>query len=83
MKKILITGGSGYLGRSLAIKLKDNYEIILGARNNGLNKIAESETGCKSIPLDVSSYDSVNDALNKLERRNTKVYQIRFLKVIY
>ena len=64
MKKILITGGSGYLGRSLAIKLKDNYEIILGARNNGLNKIAESETGCKSIPLDVSSYDSVNDALN-------------------
>ena len=67
MKKILITGGSGFLGRSLAIKLKDRYEIILGARNNGLNKKAESLTGCKSIPLDVSSYDSVNDALNQLK----------------
>ena len=28
MKKILITGGSGFLGRNLATKLKENYEVI-------------------------------------------------------
>ena len=38
MKRILITGGSGFLGRCLARKLKENYEVILGSRNNGLNK---------------------------------------------
>ena len=43
---ICVLGGSGFLGRCLARKLKENYEVILGSRNNGLNKSAELETNC-------------------------------------
>ena len=64
MKRILITGGSGFLGRELALKLKSKYEVVLAARNNGLNKEAEEITGCKSIPMDVSNMHSVSDGFN-------------------
>jgi UDP-glucose 4-epimerase len=64
MQRILITGGSGFLGRELALKLKNKYEIILAARNNGLNKKAEEITGCVSIPMDVSNMHSVSDGFN-------------------
>lgn len=33
MKKILLTGASGYIGSHLMNKLKDNYEIIANSRN--------------------------------------------------
>ena len=65
MQRILITGGSGFLGRELALKLKNKYEVILAARNNGLNKEAEEVTGCKSIPMDVSNMHSVSDGFNR------------------
>jgi UDP-glucose 4-epimerase len=61
MKKILITGGSGFLGRDLATKLSSDYEVILGSRNNGLNRKAQEITNCEAIPLDVSSLESVKD----------------------
>lgn len=67
MEKILITGGSGFLGRALALKLKNNYEVTLGSRNNGLNQEAEEYTGCKAIPLDVSNILSVQDAFNSIK----------------
>jgi len=58
---LLITGGSGYLGRQLALMLKDRYRVILASRNNGINQIAERMTGCESAPLDVSQVTSVSD----------------------
>ena len=61
-KKILITGGSGFLGRNLALKLKDRYDIYIGARNNKQNFQAGKITGCEFLPLDVSSIESVRDA---------------------
>jgi UDP-glucose 4-epimerase len=61
MAKILITGGAGFLGKKLAIKLKDRNEVMLGSRNNGLNQIACEETGCDVAPLDVSNIESVQD----------------------
>jgi UDP-N-acetylglucosamine 4,6-dehydratase/5-epimerase len=61
MAKILITGGAGFLGKKLAIKLKDSNEVLLGSRNNGLNQIALSETGCNVVPLDVANIESVRD----------------------
>lgn len=67
MKKILITGGNGFLGRALAKKLKKNYKIFLGSRNNGQNLNAEIETGCKSIPLDITQISSITDALNYIK----------------
>lgn len=65
--RILITGGSGYLGRALANKLKKSYEIYLGSRNNKNNFFASKETGCKSIPLDCASYMSVKDVFNEIQ----------------
>tara|TARA_Y100000589_G_scaffold45501_3_gene38265 strand:+ start:227 stop:1180 length:954 start_codon:yes stop_codon:yes gene_type:complete len=65
MQTILITGGSGYLGKQLGLKLKDRYNIILGSRNNGNNQLAATLTGCETIPLDVVHYDSLLDAYNQ------------------
>lgn len=64
MKKILITGGSGYLGRCLALKLKNKYKVFLGSRNNNNNFSAEKEVKCKSVPLDITNIESIKDALN-------------------
>lgn len=62
-KTILITGGSGFLGRNLALKLKDQYNIYIGSRNNKQNFQASKITGCESLPLDVSNIESVRDAI--------------------
>lgn len=62
-KRILITGGSGFLGRNLALKLKNSYEVYLGARNNKQNFQAKNITGTYTLPLDVSNIESVRDAV--------------------
>ena len=64
MKKILITGGTGYLGRNLGNYYKKKYKVFLGARNNKQNFLVENLTNCEVIPLDVSNINSINDALN-------------------
>ncbi len=64
---MLITGGSGFLGKRLALALKDRYEIVLGARNNKQNALASQITGCTVIPLDVTSIESVRDAFRRYE----------------
>lgn len=61
MKTILITGGTGFLGRNLALKLKNNYRIVLTGRNNKQNLFASKYTGCEVAPLDISSIESVRD----------------------
>ena len=60
-KKLLITGGSGFLGKNLALKLKEKYEVILTSRNNKNNFIVSKLTGCKVIAMDVSNIESVRD----------------------
>lgn len=62
-KTILITGGSGFLGRNLALKLKNDYTVYLGARNNKQNHNARVITGVAIIPMDVSNIESVRDAI--------------------
>ena len=64
MKKILITGGTGYLGRNLANFYKKKYKVFLGARNNKQNFLVKNLTNCEVVPLDVSNIESVNDCLN-------------------
>ena len=64
MKKILITGGTGYLGRNLANFYKKKYKVFLGARNNKQNFLVRNLTNCEVVPLDVSNLESVNDCLN-------------------
>ena len=64
MKKILITGGTGYLGRNLALFYRKKYKVFLGARNNKQNFLVKNMTNCEVVPLDVSNIESVNDCLN-------------------
>lgn len=58
---ILITGGTGFLGRNLAQRLKPNHRVILTGRNNKQNLSARSITGCEVAPMDVASIESVRD----------------------
>ena len=63
-KKILITGGTGFLGINLAKKFSKKYTVILSGRNNKLNYMAKNKTRCEVIPLDVSNINSIRDAIN-------------------
>ena len=60
---VLITGGTGFLGKRLAIALRETHHVILGARNNKLNQAAAAFTGCEVVPLDVARPESIRDAL--------------------
>ena len=62
-KTVLITGGTGYLGRHLARKLLPEWRVILGARNNKQNFLAGQLTGAETVPLDITSMESVRDAV--------------------
>lgn len=62
-KNILITGGTGFVGKWLGKVLKDKYYVILGGRDNNRNMEAQSFTGCKVIPMDVCNIESVRDAV--------------------
>ena len=65
MKKILITGGTGFLGRNLALFLKEKYEILLIGRNNKQNQYAKQITGCNVIPCDITNMESLRDIFNE------------------
>ena len=61
-ERLLITGGTGFLGRRLAASLGQRYQVFLTGRNNKQNMLAYEETGCPVLPMDVSSIESVRDA---------------------
>jgi FlaA1/EpsC-like NDP-sugar epimerase len=63
---VLITGGTGFLGKRLALALKDRHTVVLGSRNNKQNFLAQKMTGCQVLPLDVTSIESVRDAVNEV-----------------
>ena len=60
-KNLLITGGSGFLGTNLAMKLRNKYNVFLASRNQRRNYEASQKTLCESIPLDVSNINSIRD----------------------
>lgn len=62
-QKVLITGGTGFLGRGLALALKGTHDVVLTGRNNKQNFMAQSRTGCPVLPMDVASIESVRDAV--------------------
>ena len=67
MKKLLITGGNGFLGKNLALKLKGEYEVYLASRNNKQNAAAKNITGCNVLPMDVSNINSVRDVISEIK----------------
>ena len=60
-ERLLITGGTGFLGKRLALRLKGQYEILLTGRNNKQNLAAKEFTGCDVAPMDISNIESVRD----------------------
>lgn len=66
-KTILITGGSGFLGRNLANRLKNDYNVYLGSRNNKNNAFASKATNCPSLPLDITNIESVRDVIREIK----------------
>ena len=62
-RTILVTGGSGFVGRRLGLRLRDKYRIFLCARNQLQNMLAERYSGCPSLPVDVARIESIHDAV--------------------
>ncbi len=67
MKRILITGGSGFLGQHLANKLRANSEITLASRNHKRLFEVGKALKVETHPLDISSLNSVNDCVQKVK----------------
>ena len=62
--KILVTGGNGFLGKRLGLELRKlGHQVILASRNNKQNFLAKEFSGCNVLPMDVSSIESVRDAV--------------------
>jgi FlaA1/EpsC-like NDP-sugar epimerase len=64
MKKILITGGTGFLGRALARKFKATNHVVLCGRNNYLNERVRKVIGCDVIPMDITNMDAVRETFS-------------------
>ena len=62
MKKILIIGGTGFIGINLIKKLKANYKIISVSLNNPMNK--ERIKGIKYIVCDITSKKQIENKIN-------------------
>lgn len=58
---MLITGGSGFLGRQLALAFKNAYHITLASRNHTQNMWAAEITGCPAFPVDITHVQALND----------------------
>jgi len=64
MNNILITGGTGFLGKRLGKKFKElGYNVLLTGRNNKQNFFAEKFSGCEVCAMDVANIESVRDTV--------------------
>ena len=59
--KLFITGISGLLGLNLALQTKDNFTV-----SGAFHSQPVSLSGCETAPLDVTSPQEVDEALNSL-----------------
>src|SRR6266516_513019 len=66
MRKVLITGGSGFLGRRLGKRLREmGDDVVLAARNNKQNFKAAAFSGCRTVAMDVANIESVRDIFSQ------------------
>jgi FlaA1/EpsC-like NDP-sugar epimerase len=64
-KRILVTGGTGFLGRQIGRTLNATHEVVLTGRNNSQNAFAKEITGCNVMPMDITNIESVRDVLTE------------------
>jgi UDP-glucose 4-epimerase len=67
MARILITGGSGFLGQHLAERLTDSHEVIICSRNQKQMLSAAHYLGIQAAPLDVSNYSSTLEIFQRFK----------------
>jgi len=66
MKKILVTGGTGFLGKRLGKRLREmGHDVVLTGRSNKLNLLASEFSGCPVLAMDVSHIESVRDIVTQ------------------
>ncbi len=63
---ILVTGGTGFLGKRLGMALKDKHNVVLTGRNNKQNMLAQGMTDCRVLPMDVTNIESVRDVFTEV-----------------
>lgn len=67
MAKVLITGGSGFLGQHLAKNLLGEHEVFLSSRNQKQLLAAAHKLGVQSMPLDVSNYAATIEVFQRIK----------------
>ena len=67
MERVLITGGSGFLGQHLAASLRDSCDVIISSRNQKQMLSAANNLGVAAVPLDVSNYAATIEIFQRLK----------------
>lgn len=67
MSKILITGGTGFLGKRLGKRYRQmGHLVVLTGRNNKQNYLASQFSGCEALAMDVTHIESVRDIVSQV-----------------
>ncbi len=67
MKKILITGGSGFLGKNLSKKLSQNYKVFCTSRNQKQLQYLKSYLDVEILPGDITNFHSINEVIERVK----------------
>ncbi len=65
-KTVLISGGTGFLGRRLGAALKQDWNVVLTGRNHKQNQMAQDITGCPVVAMDVTNREAVRDTFTEV-----------------
>jgi len=63
MKKVLILGGTGYIGTNLALYLCNDYDVTVTGREN-TNKILSKNKNINFLKLKLSDFNLINDIVD-------------------
>ncbi len=67
MKKVLITGGSGFLGKNLSKKLLNDYQLFCTSRNQKQLQQLKQNIDLEILPGDVTNYHSINEVISRVK----------------
>lgn len=67
MSKILITGGSGFLGKNLSKELSKDNDLYVTARNQKQLQSLTKNLDLQIIPGDVANYHSINEVITRVK----------------
>ena len=67
MKKILITGGSGFLGKNLSKRLLENYKVFCTSRNQKQLQYLKNYLDVETLPGDITNFHSINEVISRVK----------------